>query len=123
MVAVISMNGGVNVAPKNGMVAKIEAKYKAYYEALFHTRVGMILQIGQDAGCFAANEVFKMGAGRAADYCVAYRESVNEMVKLIFEDQNDDKEFVYSKAKIDERLKAIVGEKNFAPWEERYGIV
>ena len=109
------------MAPKNGMLAKMEAKYKAYYDALFKARLRMILQIGQDAGCIAANEVLKMGAGRAEDYCVAYREAVNQMVWLIFEDQNDDKDFVYSKAKIDERLKSIVGEKNFAPWEERYG--
>lgn len=108
--------------PKNGMLAKMEAKYKAYYEALFHARIGMVLQIGQDAGCFAANEVFKMGAGRSPEFCVAYRDWVNEMVKLIFEDQNDDAEFVYAKAKIDDKLKAIVGEKNFAPWGVRYGM-
>lgn len=108
--------------PKNGMLAKMEEKYRVYYENLFHQRVGMILQIGQDAGCFAANEVFKMGPGRAPDFCVAYREKVNEIVSRIFEDQKDDNDFVYSKTKIDEGLEKIVGKENFAPYEERYGI-
>lgn len=110
------------MAPKNDWLKKKEKEYKTYYENLFHTRVGMLLQICQDAGCFAANEVFKMAEGRSPDYCVSYRNWVNEMVKLIFEDQNDDVDFVYAKAKIDEKLKKIVGEKNFAPWEVRYGM-
>ena len=35
--------------------------------------------------------------------------------------QKDDKEFVYAKAKIDEKIRSIVGEKNFVSWEVRYG--
>ncbi len=110
------------MAPKNGMLAKMEEKYRTNYENLFHQRIGMVLQIGQDAGCMAANDTLKMGQGRALDYCVSYREHVNEIVKLIFEDQKDDKEFEYAKTKIDERLMKIVGKENFAPYEERYGI-
>ena len=108
--------------PKNDWLRKKELEYKTYYENLFHKRIGMVLQIGQDAACFSANEVFKMGEGRAPDFCVAYRESVNEIAKLIFEDQKDDITFVYAKTKIDDRLKRIVGEKNFVPYEERYGV-
>lgn len=110
------------MAPKNNKLKEIEHKYKTRYEKLFHKRIGMVLQIGQDAGCFAANDVFHMGASRAPDYCIAYREYVNEIVKMIFEDQNDDAEFVYAKAKIDERLKQIVGAENFVPYDERYGL-
>lgn len=40
---------------------------------------------------------------------------------MVVDDQKDDKEFVYSKAKIDEQIKLIVGNENFQPWEERYG--
>ncbi len=108
------------MAPKNKMLAEIENRYKTYYETLFHQRIGMVLQIGQDAGCMAANEVLKMGSGRAVDYCVSYREHVNEIVSLIFDDQKDDETFVYSKTKIDDRLRKIIGEENFAPYEERY---
>lgn len=39
---------------------------------------------------------------------------------MMFEDQMDDPEFVYTKARVDRRLKEICGE-NFEPWEVRYG--
>ena len=110
------------MAPKNNKLKEMELTYKIQYEELFRKRIGMVLQIGQDAGCFAANDVFHMGASRAPDYCIAYREYVNAIVKMIFEDQNDDAEFIYAKAKIDERLKKIVGEENFTPYDERYGL-
>lgn len=110
------------MAPNNGMLAKMELKYKTYYENLFNRRIGMVMQIGQDAGCMAANDTLGMGQGRAPDYCVSYRDYVNEIVKLVFEDQKDDEDFVYAKAKIDERLLKIVGKDNFAPYEVRYGL-
>ena len=83
-------------------------------------RLNMAMQIVQDAACFAANDVFQMGQGRAPDFCFALRSYTNEMAHLIRDDQDDDKDFEYSRAKIDERMKRIVGKKNFAPWEERY---
>lgn len=110
------------MAPKNDVLSKIERKWRNHYDALFQARIAMIMQVGQDAGCFAANDVFHAGEGRAPEFCLAYRDYVNEIVKLIFEDQNCDKEFVYSKAKIDERLEKIVGKKNFCPFDERYGL-
>ena len=39
---------------------------------------------------------------------------------MIDADGADDKELVYSRAKIDEQLRQIVGDENFSPWEERY---
>ena len=102
----------------NAMIAKIEAKYTA----LFHRRMDMILQMGQDAAMMAAHDVLSLGPGRAVQFCVAYREAMNEMARLVVDDQQDDKEFWYAKAKIDERIKAIVGEDHFAPWDERYGM-
>lgn len=109
------------MAPKNGMMAKIEAKYNTYYENLFRARINMLTQICQDAACFAANDVFKMGQGRAVPFCIAFREYVNEIARLMREDQKSDADFVYAKQKIDDRLRAIVGEENFAPWDERHG--
>lgn len=46
---------------------------------------------------------------------------MNDMARMIVDDQKDDKEFVYAKPKIDEQIKSIVGPENFQPWEERYG--
>lgn len=102
---------------QNAMLSRIEAKYNA----MFHTKMDMLMQMGQDAAMMAAHDVLGMGPGRASDFCAAYIEAMNGMARMVVEDQKDDKEFVYAKAKIDEKIRSIVGEKNFVPWEERYG--
>lgn len=99
------------------MIAKIEAKY----DALFHRKMDMLMQMGQDAAMIAAHDALQMGPGRARDFCLAYIEAMNQMAKMVVDDQKDDREFVYAKAKIDEQILLIVGPKNFQPWEERYG--
>ena len=102
---------------KNYMLAQIEAKYNA----LFRMKMDMLMQMGQDAAMIAAHDVLQLGSGRAEAFCEAYIEAVNTMARMACEDQKDDREFVYAKAKIDERIKAIVGDDLFKPWEERYG--
>lgn len=102
---------------RNPLIEKIEAKYKA----LFDAKMDMLMQMGQDAAMIAAHDVLQLGPGRAKDFCVAYIEAMNGMARMVVDDQKDDKEFVYSKAKIDEKILAIVGPENFQPWEERYG--
>lgn len=104
----------------NPMLQKIEAKYEAHYQALFQAKLDMAMQVVQDAACFAAHDMFKMGPGRAIDFCVAIRDYTNEMMKLMNSDLDDDQDYEYTKAKIDEALKCIVGEENFTPWEGRY---
>ena len=104
----------------NPMLRKMEAKYEAYYQALFQSKIDMAMQVVQDAACFAAHDMFKMGPGRAVDFCVAIRDYTNEMMLLMKEDLQDDQNFEYTKAKIDDELKRIVGEENFTPWEGRY---
>ena len=99
------------------MIAKIEARYNA----LFHRKMDMLMQMGQDAAMIAAHDILQLGPGRARDFCVAYIAAMNNMARMVVDDQKDDKEFVYSKAKIDEQIKLIVGNENFQPWEERYG--
>jgi len=106
---------------KNPMLAKLEAQAEAKYNAMFHIKMDMLMQMGQDAAMIAAHDVLKLGEGRARDFCLAYIDAMNDMAKMVVEDSQDDKDFWYAKAKIDEKIKAIVGEENFAPWEERYG--
>lgn len=101
----------------NPMIAKIEAKY----DALFHRKMDMLMQMGQDAAMIAAHDAIQMGPGRARDFCLAYIAAMNQMAKMVVDDQKDDREFVYAKAKIDEQILLIVGPENFQPWEERYG--
>lgn len=99
------------------MIAKIEAKY----DALFRRKMDMLMQMGQDAAMIADHDALQMGPGRARDFCLAYIAAMNQMAKMVVDDQKDDREFVYAKAKIDEQILLIVGPENFQPWEERYG--
>lgn len=69
----------------------------------------------------AAHDVFQIGPGRARDFCGAYIEAMNSIARMVVDDQRDDKEFVYSKSKIDDQILSIVGPENFKSWEERYG--
>ena len=46
-----------------------------------------------------------------------------DIARRVVDDQMDDPEFVYAKAKIDEQIRAIVGEDKFSPWEVRYGAI
>ena len=105
---------------KNDLLRRIEAKYAAQYAALYHAKIGMTLQIAQDAAMIAANEVLQMGPKRAPDFAAVMRDTVNEIAGVMLKDQKDDEKFVYTRGVIDRRLKKICGE-NFVPWEERYG--
>lgn len=100
------------------MLKKMKDEMEAKYRAAFHAKLDMLLQMGQDCAIIAANEILNMGAGRAPQFCKCYTETLNEMALLI--DQDDDPEFLWAKSKIDGRIRAIVGEENFAPWELRY---
>ena len=102
------------------MLNKIELYWKQYYQNLFHQRVAMMLQMGQDAGMMAAHDVLQLGPGRAVKFAVAYREAINEMAQVVYDDQIDDEKFEYAKEWRDKRIRVVVGEENFAPWEECY---
>lgn len=106
---------------RNPMLARIEAAAEDRYQVRFHKSMDMLLQMGQDAAMIAAHDVLQLGPGRAEDFCIAYREAINDMARRVVDDQMDDPEFVYSKAKIDEQIRSIVGPDKFVPWEVRYG--
>ena len=50
---------------KNNMVARLEAQIEAKYKAIFDQKMDILLQMGQDAGNFAAHDTLGMGPGRA----------------------------------------------------------
>ena len=106
---------------KNNMLARHETaiadKLKAEYDAKLH----IALQMGLDAATIAANEVLGMGAGRAKAFLTKYIETYNLFARMITEDSKDDPDIDWSTAKIDQRIKSIVGDEVFRPWEERYG--
>lgn len=45
----------------------------------------------------------------------------NEIADLVVEDSKADDEIVYAKTVLDRRIREIVGEDNFSPFDERYG--
>lgn len=96
------------------------AQYKAILDAKYQAQLRIAMQIGLDAGMIAANDVLGMGAGRAEKFKNAYVETVNEMMHMIVVEDKEDPDFEWTKAKVDTRIKQIVGEQNFIPWEERY---
>lgn len=84
-----------------------------------YTRARM--QIAQDAAFIAANEVLQLGADRAREFGEAFCRACNEIAELVVEDSKFDREIVYAKHTLDTRIASIVGEKNFVPFDERYG--
>lgn len=106
---------------QNNVLARMEAKIAAREHAKYQAQLDIALQMGLDAATIAANEVFGMGAGRARDFLNKYIETYNLFCRMITEDSRDDPEIDYSTAKIDQRIRQIVGEQVFRPWEERYG--
>lgn len=98
------------------------AKYEAIFEERYQKMILVAMQMGLDAGMIAANEVFEMGAGRADRFRTAYIETVNAIANMTVNDSKDDKDITWTKAKVDERIKKIVGAENFKPWDERYKI-
>lgn len=108
------------MAKRNPMLEKIEIKYRLYYDQLYRQRVAMTVQMCGDAATIAANEVLRMGPGRAGEFRRAYEAALDGMSSLLLEDQKDDADYEYTKGKVDQRLKEICGE-HFEPWEKRYG--
>jgi hypothetical protein len=109
------------MAKQNAMLAKIYAAAELKYERLFHDKISMLTQLGEDAAIITANLTLQVGPKRAENFCTTYVKTFNEIARMMFEDQKDDSEFVYAKEKLDRQIKRIVGEKNFVPWEVRYG--
>lgn len=105
---------------KGNVLTRMEDKIEAKYRKRFLSKMDILLQMAQDAAMIAANDVFSMGPVRAVKFGAAFRDAMNDMGRMVVEDAEDDSEAVYAKAKIDERLMAIVGAENFCPWEERY---
>lgn len=108
------------MAKPSHLLRKVNAQSKAKYAYLFQRKIDMAMQIVQDAAFLAAADVFQMGPGRCEAFGVAIREYVNEMARMMRADQQSDPEYVYTREKVDRRLRQICGDK-FEPWEVRYG--
>ena len=79
------------------------------------------MQLAEDAAFMAANEVLGLCAGRARAFGEAFVKYANEIAELVVEDSKADDSIEYAKVTLDRRIKEIVGEDNFSPFDERYG--
>jgi hypothetical protein len=125
--------------PKVKMRAELEEKYRLKYEAKlkemeaefkrllaeahenYIVQLKMGMQQASDAALMAIDDVFDVNAYSAEKFHLAHVKYVNDMSGLFIEDSKSDPDCVYSKTDIDRRLMQIVGEENFAPWDERNG--
>ncbi len=98
----------------------ILAAHKEKLDAQYRRKLNVTMQMCFDVAVITASDVFKMGAGRAKVFEQKYTENYAKICAMLIEDECDP-DLEYSRAKIDERLKAIVGDENFVPWDERYG--
>lgn len=83
-------------------------------------RQDTLTQMMLDAMVIAANETFGRKGDIIRDLCANTMTAFDEIARMTVKDARDDPDFEYAKAKLDERLKYILGE-HFQPWEERYG--
>jgi hypothetical protein len=104
------------MAKGNAFLAKRDAAIYAEYQR----QLDIALQMGMDAAMMAANKVLKLGKGRADEFKNEYIAAVNEISGFIFRDSKDDPDVVYAREQIDRRLRVIVGEENFEPYDVRY---
>lgn len=74
-----------------------------------------------DAAVLAANEVFHRRGEKLAEFAQKFSDYAGEIAALTLEDAKSDREMEYTKIKMDERLKLLLGDA-FQPWDERYGL-
>lgn len=102
------------------LIRKLQAKERLRHDLRLSREIDDAMQIVQDAAFLAAADVFHMGPGRCEAFGVAIRDYVNEMARMRVMDRKADPEYVYTREKVDARLRKICGDK-FQPWEVRYG--
>lgn len=90
-------------------------------EIACNDRAEIRAQIDEEAACYAAHEIFGMGAGRAKAFIDAMHAHQLRLSLMFLDDAKDDEEMAYAKAKNDEDLKKIVGKDNFEAHDIRYG--
>lgn len=73
-----------------------------------------------DMMLIALNDAFGFGADRLHKMEEVYSDVFREYAEMAIADGRDDPSIEYTRAKLDAKLKQIMGEY-FRPWEDRYG--
>jgi NOL1/NOP2/fmu family ribosome biogenesis protein len=100
---------------QSGFLKRQQAQKAA--DISFHRKFTM--QWCSDAAILAANEVFQRRGEKIVEFHNAFVRWSHEIAEMTLEDAKGDKSLEYTKAKVDEELKKILG-KAFVPWDERY---
>ena len=103
------------MAKKSGYLERMQAKNAA--DISFHRKFTM--QWCADAAILAANEVFQRRGKKLVEFFNAFVRYSHEIAEMTLDDAKGDKTLEYTKYKLDERLKELLGE-DFQPWDERY---
>lgn len=107
------------MARQSGLLKRMKSESAAKASAATWKNLMTACQMVTDAAVLAAHDVFQLGPGRAAKFLAAIRKYTNEIASMLVEDGKTDRDYIYTREKVDARLKQICGDK-FIPWEERY---
>lgn len=95
------------------------AKIEALHELKMKNQRLFTMQQCEDVMMLALNEVFSAGPEMTERFRMAYYEIFLEYAEMVHEDFKADKSIVYTKTKVDDRLREIRG-KYYVPREKRY---
>lgn len=96
------------------------AQYEAIWERRYQLRLHEALRICEDANLIATEDVVGLTEEQALELRKVFRDTVREITKMVVEDSNDDPDTEWSRAKVDDRIRGLVGNDNFEPWETRH---
>ena len=103
------------MAKQSGYLARLQKQKAA--DISYNRKFTM--QWMADAAILAANEVFQRKGKKLVEFHNAFIRYTHEIAEMTLDDAKGDKTLEYTKYKVDERLKDLLGE-DFVPWEERY---
>ena len=100
---------------KNAYLTKLQ---KQKQQEISRHRI-FTMQWCADAAVLAANEVFQRKGEKLVEFNNAFVKYAHEIANMTLEDAEGDRTLEYTKAKVDARLKELLGD-DFLPWEQRY---
>ena len=102
--------------PNNAYLAKLQAKKAEEQAARSHVDI----QLAMDSAVIAAHNTFHRKGEIIIEFANEFNKVFKELSLMIIDDGKYDEELVYTKEKVDAKLKYICGEGNVASWDERY---
>ena len=101
---------------QNPLLAAYEAKLEAQYDARIRVQRAFMMA----AFMMSANETLGMGKGRAENFQNTGIAHLKEIAKAVLEDSEADKDVVWSKAKVEQRLRQILGDELYEQYKHLY---